>query len=530
MYKSTTLIIILSFFLSNEIMAIQEIIKPDTSVSKQIVVEKQKELLKELNESLGKGDNIKLGSIYGKIAMFYHSHEFDESAKICYENAIEVSPYDYRWHHLYAFVESTLGNFDNAVESYRKVLKINPEYLASKIRWAELEMQRGEFEEAIRLYNEVLAIAPGFAKAYIGLGTINLQSGKPQDAIKKYKKALELQPQALQVNYLLSQAYASVGDEKNAKLFLSKKGNKEVVMYDKVLQEMHMHSVSSSYYAQAGIHAFMNADYKFAEQLVNHAIELDPIDVNIKLILLNIYLSTKKIDKALKYSKNLTLKYPDNYRVAYSMGMLYEITGDDDKAIKWFLTELKINPINKSTHILLAKAYIRKKQYKKALIKLREAKKLEGESVYAIYTEAVILSHLKMCDKSIPLFYEAISKRPKSFTYLTSFVKTVAICSVKDEKIKTDALNAARNMYRSSPTIKVTQALAMIEAAVNNKESAVDYQRQVIFQALSISLKKEVMDDLKSDLERYKQGKIATNAIKFYDVDINPARSIDLYQ
>jgi len=528
--KHTILVIMLLLMYFNAAYALKEIIKPDMSSSRKNVVEKQDELLAQIKSSTGKINNTKLGSLYGRVGMYYQAHEFNNSAKVSYENAIELSPFDYRWYHLKGFVEFSLGNFDEAVVDYKKVLEINPSYLASKVRWAELELERGEFDLATKIFMEILKVAPDFAKAYVGLGTIKMQRGESQEAIKHFERALKLQPNATQVNFLLSQAYASVGDGKKSKHFISLKGNREVVMYDKVLQDMHMFSLSPSYYAQASIHAFMNLDYVLAEKLAKHAMRLDPDDVNIKLIMLNIYISAKGKKEALDYVKKLSDKYPNDKRVRYSMAMVFEMVGDDMNAIKWYRKELSLDSNNKSTTILLAKALMRNKSYKKALVELRKSNKIEGENVYSIYAEAVLLAHFKVCDKSIKRFYDAISKRPKSFTYLTAFVKTVATCDVKDNKTKNDALNAARNMYSLSPTISITQALAMIEAALGNKSDAVDYQRQVVFQAISQKLPKKIIDIFNRDLEKYSKGLTARVPFKFFDRDLNPERSYSFYQ
>ncbi len=523
------LLIILSLhpLISN---ALKTIIKPDMSSSRGNVVEKERDLLDQLAKNKDKLDNIKLGSLYGKIGMFYQAHEFNRAAKICYENAIELSPYDYRWYHLLGFVEASMGMFDDAKQSYKKVLEVNQNYLPAKVRWAEQELDQGEFEKAVRLLKEVLKVKPKHARALVDIGKIYMQSGKPKKAIEKYQEALKLQPSALQLNYLISQAYASVGNKEQAEKYLSMKGTKEVYMYDEVLQKMHLHSVSPSYYAQSAINSFMNLDYNLAEKLVNRAIELDPEDVNIKLIKLNIILTTRGNKEAVDFAKKLNVKYAANERVIYSMAMLHEIIGDDKTAIKWYRKVTTLNGANKSYHILLAKALMREKQYKEALKELRASNKLEGDNTYATYAEAVLLSHFKICDKSIDKFYDAISKKPKSFTYLIAFVKTVASCNISDKKIISDAMNAAKNLYITSPSIRATQALAMIEAAYGNKQEAVDFQRQVLFQAVSQKLPKYIFTELKKDLERYKNGKPPTVPFKYFDDDLNPEKSYGLYR
>jgi hypothetical protein len=101
---------------------------------------------------------------------------------------------------------------------------------------------------------------------------------------------------------------------------------------------------------------------------------------------------------------------------------------------------------------------------------------------------------------------QAIQKQPENFEYLTGFVKTVAGCQNVKQQIKTDALNAARNMYNVSPSIPVIEVLARIELSEGNKKNAIDYQAQAIFQALSQKTNKNVVNKLKADFELIKKG------------------------
>jgi tetratricopeptide (TPR) repeat protein len=520
------LILLIIITHTNTVHAIKDIPLPDMSHSEASIVEAHNNILKNFNLNKSKIKGTQLGTSYGEMGMFYQAHEFFEAAKVAYLNAIEASPYDYRWPYLYAFIESSMGNFESAKKYYQIVLNIDSEYLPAKIRWAEIELENGEFEHAAQLYNEILSLAPTFAKAYVGLGTINLQNGKSKKAIEYFQKALKLQPKANQLNYFIAQAYLSLGDSKSSKQYMNTAGQRPVVMYDKVLQNMRLYSVSAVYYSQAALNAFMQEDYSLAEQLIKRSEELDPENINPKFTLMNIYISTNRIDQAYNLAKSLLIKYPQDDRVTYSLGLIEESKGNDVNAIKWYDKTLLLNPKHKAAQLVLANALLRMKMWNKALSAYRKSQLLDTQNPYPIYEEAVILSHLKVCDKSIDKFLESLKKLSKeNFTYLTAFVKTVAVCDLNNEQIKNDALNAARNMYLYQPSLFVTQALAMIEAAFNHKQEAIDYQAQAIFLALSQKFPKEVIDALKADLELYKKGKHAKNAFKAYDIDINPKRA-----
>ena len=525
-FLTKTSLVVVMLFLSQNVIALRVIPAPDMSKSSKTVVNTNKQLLEQLELSRDKVSDVKLGSVYGELGMFYQAHEFFAAAKVSYSNANELSPFDYRWFYLLAFIQANEGDFDHAIHNYEKVLSISSEYLPAYIRLAEIELNKGNFKKAQELLRKAIKIAPDFAKAYVVKGTIEMQQGREKEAIDSFNKALKLQPKAKQVNYLLSQIYASMGKEEKAKELMKLSSNRPVQMYDALLQQMHLKSVSSAYYAHAAINSFMLDDYKLAEKLINYSIRLDPDGINQKFTLINILISTKRTKEALALAKKMQKEHPKDERVAYSLGVLNEIQNKDEVAVKWYNRTLKINSKNKVARVSLANAFMRLKKYNEALSEFRKSQQIDSNNPYSYYAEGVILSHLKVCDKSISKFLEALKKSPnENFTYLTAFIKTVAMCNPSQKGVKVDALTAARNMYRLAPSLRVTQSLAMIEMTMGNKKDAIDYQAQVIFDGLMQKLPKNVMKEMKADFELYKKGFKVKTAIKPFDIDLNPHKS-----
>jgi tetratricopeptide (TPR) repeat protein len=524
MINKGLILICLLAFASVTLAAIKEIPSVDLSKSNKFVVKKHSEIIKDFNQAKSSLSGVKLGTAYGELGMFYQAHELVAAAIVSYENAIELSAFDHRWPYLLGFLKALEGNYKESNAAYEATLKINNEYLPAIIRWGANELEQGNFDNAKKLFERVLKVAPDFSRALAGLGTINMQEGNIDDAVKYFEKVLVLQPYASQVNYLLSQAYNAKGDLEKANYYISKKGQQPVEMFDKVLQEMHLKSVNPTYYAHAAINAFMSKDIGLAEKLALKSIEMDPEDINPNYTLINVYIATNRYKEAQVLTKELINKQPKNERLYYILGMVEEKSQNISEAIKAYNAALELSPNNKTVVIALANLYMTEKNFKLALSMFRKSQSQDQENPYPIYAEALILSYLNLCDRSIEKFQQAISKQPENFTYLTGFVKTVAVCEVSDASLKSDALNAARNMYAILPSIKITQALAMIEAAVGNNKDAIDYQAQAIFFAVSQKHSLDYIERLKSELKIYKKGEKAK--VSFYEYEITPDTSI----
>jgi Flp pilus assembly protein TadD len=88
-----------------------------------------------------------------------------------------------------------LGQFQEAVTEYRKVLlaKPNDPDILNKLGYALAHT--GKFDEAISLYNKALQIAPDLIDICLNLGYALTGSGKFAEAVKEYEKILLAQPQ-----------------------------------------------------------------------------------------------------------------------------------------------------------------------------------------------------------------------------------------------------------------------------------------------------------------------------------------------
>ena len=84
------------------------------------------------------------------------------------------------------------GEFDEAIEQYGKVLKINPGDAKAHYNLANALAGRGRFEEAIVHYRKALEITPDHAIAHYRLALALAGRGEVEDAIVHYRQALAL--------------------------------------------------------------------------------------------------------------------------------------------------------------------------------------------------------------------------------------------------------------------------------------------------------------------------------------------------
>ncbi len=499
---------------------------PDMSNSKEVIKQRSEELKSELKEALKKLTGNKLAEKYGKLAQFYHAHDFTDVAISLYKKAIDNSPKNSKWYYLLAMAYKSNGDFEKAEENFIESWKYNDGYLSTKVYLAEIYLQQGELLKAKTAFKEVLNKQSDFPRALVGFGQVLFQEGDAKGAIENYKKAIALQPAANQINFLLSQAYASLGEVEEAGRFNKIKGKLQAQMYDPLIMHMLNESRSASYYNVKAVRAYMAKDFVNSEKLALKAIKYDKESPYPYVTLANIYVATKRAKQATQVLEKVIVKNEKDPNLKYSIGVIEEILGNNDKAIYWYNKVLSQDVNYRKARITLASALMRKGSYKKALVELKKAEKLDPNNAYVVQKKAAIYAYLQDCAEAEKEIYRSVALLPKDFSILLTFVKISVECDVSDG-MQEDALNAARNMYNISQDPVIVEVLALIEAKNNNFDLAIDYQAQAIFQELLKNQgegieNSENLKRLKVNLKLFEDHKYPDKVFRRDDEDLYP--------
>jgi Tfp pilus assembly protein PilF len=86
---------------------------------------------------------------------------------------------------------------------YRQSLRIDPEFIPSRINLAMLHNERGEPKEAEEQFREVLRMEPAQGDVAYSLGLLLAEEGRLDEASEMLKKAAELRPENARIRYNL---------------------------------------------------------------------------------------------------------------------------------------------------------------------------------------------------------------------------------------------------------------------------------------------------------------------------------------
>ena len=103
-----------------------------------------------------------------------------------------------------------------AIETYERVLELDPEHAAAHINLGTLLYNRQEYGQAEKHYRRATEIDPRYALAYFDLGNVLDETGRVAEAIKTYETALQLAPTYADAHYNLALAYEKIKEPRKA--------------------------------------------------------------------------------------------------------------------------------------------------------------------------------------------------------------------------------------------------------------------------------------------------------------------------
>lgn len=113
-------------------------------------------------------------------------------------------------------LEEDPSSYKDAIQSYLKVIEIEPNHAAAHINIGTLYYNMQNYAQAEAYYRKAIEVDPRYALAYFDLANVLDETGRLQEAISVYKSALQLAPTYSDAHYNLALAYEKTRDFRKA--------------------------------------------------------------------------------------------------------------------------------------------------------------------------------------------------------------------------------------------------------------------------------------------------------------------------
>ena len=197
----------------------------------------------------------------------------------------------------------------------------------------------GEFDQAIEQFEKLLEITSDSGQVYNNIGCTFLDAGKPQQAIEQFKLAIKYKPDLAQAYYNLAHALRSENK------------NEESVSY--YMQAVKVKPDYVKAWLDLAITLNELGKYDQAIESFHKVLELAPGNVYAHGYLGMALGAIGKTDEAIKEISFVLSVKPDDIEMYRNLGIFLERKGQIDEAIKAYRTALQINPDEKNVRRLL---------------------------------------------------------------------------------------------------------------------------------------------------------------------------------
>ena len=119
-------------------------------------------------------------------------------------------------HNILGAVLTKQNHLQEAIESYKKALLINPNYAQAYNNLGTAFQKLNKSEEAIFNYKKAISIKNNFAEAYNNLGGIIYECNKIKDSLDYFKQAVKIKTDFSEAYNNLGLAYQDLGNSKEA--------------------------------------------------------------------------------------------------------------------------------------------------------------------------------------------------------------------------------------------------------------------------------------------------------------------------
>lgn len=341
---------------------------------------------KEIIKNLGLCE-INLDNPIGAIEMFQRAYELDNS------DALSL--------YYLASAKTQIGKKEEAVEHFKQVLVLRPDYLDVYKNLAMIYVEFMQLNQAIDIMQKALenkTLEPDYSCYYI-LATAYMLKKEQKNAAIYLEKALELNPSHIQMLNSLAVCYMNTNESEKA--------------FDTLNKALTIEEKNPLTLYNFGIYFENKNDYREALNYFKKSYDIEP-SATLLSSLANCAMKTQDWTLALNLYKNLIVTYPNNsqYRMCYIEAL--EALGEYKEALVNVNLLLAVD--EKNVELTKKKgAYLRKLNFIDEAIAVFDTLLKRGKiDVEVYYNLAFCYNELENYDKAQEMFKKCITLEPNN--------------------------------------------------------------------------------------------------------------------
>jgi len=300
------------------------------------------------------------------------ANEFHESARLMPNNNLA--------HFNYGLSLAELKHYDQALAELQVAIKLDPNnknaleyYEKLKTYVAQIAQNQNKSAPAITNFDAILKKDPKNGIALLGRARVLAQMMRTSEAVSAYIDAIAVLPHSYEAQYELGNLYQQpqIGKFTNAITFFKKAADIAVAAKDNKKQAQALGAEANAELQEGS----SLADYRQKVQMLSsaeaherQAIELTPLDIDLKVRLGRIYNAESKFSDAESVYREILTLTPDNVTIYNLLSGTFQSRLDVPGFVKVWKQYQERRPDDPTSYQYIADIYNRTRDYKNAII------------------------------------------------------------------------------------------------------------------------------------------------------------------
>jgi tetratricopeptide (TPR) repeat protein len=152
----------------------------------------------------------KINELYQEARQAEILENYDEAVNR-YQEILKINPLDTAAYYYMGLAFYYKKDYQQALESLKKLVEINPKDNLAYYNIGHILYVQGKYDQAIENYRKSLRFKPNEVLPYLGIGTALFAQGKYDEVIECYRKCLSIDPHYIPAKANISEAYLVTG-------------------------------------------------------------------------------------------------------------------------------------------------------------------------------------------------------------------------------------------------------------------------------------------------------------------------------
>lgn len=334
------------------------------------------------------------GAAWGKLGMVLSVHDFIEQADECFREAERLDPQEPRWPY-YQAIARIASQPTEAIPKLRRVMALEADAIAPRLRLIRILIDLGEFAEAESLLGEVIRRQPDNAHAQLSLSRLHFERGDLAKSLAELDELVNNQATQKTARSLRLSIYTRQANKEAAQSELSELSRlpNDPPIADAWAGELNRLHV--------GLRAMLGQINQLlaagrgdqAAQLLMQAVQQYPKSEEVWLFSGQLLLKTNDLANAERAWRRVLECVPNSVDGHYSLGLTLFRQDRIKESLPQFAKAIQLKPDHGMAHYYIGKCLEDDKQFGQAIEAYRQAIRCQPQNVEALSALSAALNH-----------------------------------------------------------------------------------------------------------------------------------------